>query len=65
MEPICQLVEEYHGCEGKVIEYDLKKWVMYDFKVRNYKMNLCEYHFRLKSYPESKRDIYKILKKKC
>jgi hypothetical protein len=59
----CQCDYGYGSCKGNVEERDLKKDFQWDIKVRNYKLNLCDYHYSVIHY--KKTEILELLKNKC
>lgn len=56
----CQCDKGYNACKGEIKERDLKKDFQWDIKVRNYNLNLCDYHFEVIHYMPS--EIIKLLK---
>lgn len=59
----CQCNKGYNTCKGNVEERDLKKDFQWDISLKNYKLNLCDYHFSVIHY--MKDEIIKLLKSKC
>ena len=58
----CRCDKGYNACKGEIKQRDLKKDFQWDVSLKNYKLNLCDYHFSVVNFMRFK--IIKMLKEK-